>query len=562
MRIAKGLDRATVGKLNEMLQRFDQSSIRRSRGSRLAEGPRRGWRFFGPGAAFSQFLTIAVMLPILFFAFASYRDWRDIETEASARITYIRDALTEHSLRVFKTHQLVAFSIRDRIMPLSWEGVAGSLDLHDYLAGIARDFPEVQMIWLIDGEGQLRASSGAFPVEQRDASEQPWFIEMRDGTEDITVVPRDTSVVGHPESFTINFRRGGSGADFNGMVRIAVSPEYFSTFYDSAYPNEGVIALVHRDGRLLIRYPHNDAAAAQLAPGSHFFDAIAAQPAGFFTQQSTVDGAVRHYGYSQVANFPVYVGFGLGQRELYRLWRMRMQSYGIYFIPAGLALLLLAFLAWRNHRDLENVVELRTAALSSAIAEKNQLLKEVHHRVKNNMQIISSLIRMQDRVQTSPDETIRRVQAMALVHDLIYTHDVFASVNLAAYTHRMIDSVRGANGGQITFDLDLDPVTVALDRAMPFALILSEIVTNATRHAFPEGRGTVKIVLKRDGDAIELCVHDDGVGHNPEVDGRGFGMRLVKSLAVQLNADISFERQDGTRFKMKFPIDEFSEQIA
>lgn len=537
-----------------MLQRFDISSTRRT-GSWW---PRR--LLFGPETAFSQFLILAVLLPVLFFAFASYRTWDDIQSEATARVTYIRDALTEHALRVFKTHQLVAYSIRDRIMPLSWDGVAESADLHEYLAGIATDFPEVQMIWLIDGNGQLRASSGAFPVQDRNLLDQHWFIEMRDGAEAVTVVPRDTSVVAYDESFTINFRRGGSGPDFNGLVRIAVSPEYFSRFYEAAYPNEGVIVLVHRDGSLLIRYPH-DEAKVRFAPETEFFEAIAANPAGLFMQEATEEGAKR-YGYAQVANFPVYVGFGLGQKELYRLWRTRLQSYGIYFIPAAIALLMLAFYAWRNHRDLENIVELRTAALSSAIAEKNQLLKEVHHRVKNNMQIISSLIRMQERVHTSPDETIRRVQAMALVHDLIYTHDVFASVNLAAYAHRMIDSVRGAGGGKIVFDLNLDPVTVALDRAMPFALILSEIVTNATRHAFPQGRGTIEIALHRNGESINLCVHDDGVGHNPEVDGRGFGMRLVKSLAVQLNAEISFERSNGTRFTMIFPIDELGEQVA
>ncbi|HSP26142.1 MAG TPA: sensor histidine kinase, partial [Saliniramus sp.] len=166
-----------------------------------------------------------------------------------------------------------------------------------------------------------------------------------------------------------------------------------------------------------------------------------------------------------------------------------------------------------------------------------------------------SLIRMQERVQTSPDETIRRVQAMALVHDLIYTHDEFASVNLAAYAHRMLENLMRLNSGRIVFDLDLQPVTVALDRAMPFALILSEIVTNATRHAFPEGRGRIGITLHRHDDTIQLCVHDDGIGHNPEVDGRGFGMRLVKSLAVQLGAETEFTRDNGTRFRMTFPID-------
>jgi two-component system, sensor histidine kinase PdtaS len=526
---------------------------------------RMGWRqkFLSPGSAFTQLLILTVLLPVLFFAVAAYRDWRDIENEAGFRVVHLMDALTEHALRVFQTHRLIAYAIGDRTAGQDWGRIEGSADLHGYLAVIANDFPEVEDIWLIDRNGELRASSGRFPADERNLSEETSFTELRDGNSPFTV-----GAATERSYFTINFRHGGTGLDFDGMVRISVSPHYFESFYSATYPNEGVIALVHEDGKLLVRYPAlprrtiGADVPSMIAPNSRTFDGSASEAAGLVLQNSPVDGVVRYYGYARIADFPVYVGVGLGQQELFRLWRSRLQSYGAYFIPAGFALLLLALYAWRSHRDLENVVELRTEALSLAIAEKNQLLKEVHHRVKNNMQIISSLIRMQDRVQTSPDETIRRVQAMALVHDLIYTHDEFASVNLATYAHRMLESLIHLNSGKITFDLDLQPVTVALDRAMPFALILSEIVTNATRHAFPERRGKISIALHSHGDTIELCVHDDGIGHNPEVDGRGFGMRLVKSLAVQLGAETEFRRDNGTHFRMTFPTDAPSERTA
>ena len=538
-----------------MLQRLDAIAGSRVNRRRQADRTGRRRRFFSPGSAFTQLLILTVMLPVLFFAFAAYRDWRNIETEAGVRIVHIKDALAEHALRVFKTHRLVAYAVGDRIAGLNWGSVAGSADLQAYLAAIASDFPEIEAIWLVDRDGGLRASSGEFPVGERDVSDEPSFAQLRDGSRPFTVgAPAGQS------NFTINFRRGGTGLDFDGMVRITVSPSYFEAFYASTYPNEGVIALLHEDGRILVRYPflsptNGTDPSRTIGPNTRLFEDVAPAPADLSLQSSPVDGVARYYGYARVADFPVYVGVGLGQQELYRLWRSRLQSYGGYFIPAGFALLLLALYAWRSHRDLEHVVELRTEALSRAIAEKNQLLKEVHHRVKNNMQIISSLIRMQERVQTSPDETIRRVQAMALVHDLIYTHDEFASVNLAAYAHRMLENLMKLNSGRIAFDLDLQPVTVALDRAMPFALILSEIVTNSTRHAFPEGRGRIGITLQRHDDTIQLCVHDDGIGHNPEVDGRGFGMRLVKSLAVQLGAETEFTRDNGTRFRMTFPID-------
>ncbi|HEY8380727.1 MAG TPA: sensor histidine kinase [Microvirga sp.] len=233
-------------------------------------------------------------------------------------------------------------------------------------------------------------------------------------------------------------------------------------------------------------------------------------------------------------------------------WERETGSPLIYFVPALAVMLLLAIAAWRGHVQLETTVELRTRALTSAITEKDQLLKEVHHRVKNNMQIISSLIRMQERVKTSSDETIRRVQAMALVHDLIYTQGQFANVDLAAYTRRLCETLREA-GGRTTFDLTLDPVTITLDRAMPFALILSEVVTNATKHALRDADGTVAITLGVRGGVVKLTVRDDGTAFNPEVDGRGFGLRLVDSLSLQLDAVTSFERDHGNTFQMTFP---------
>ncbi len=508
-----------------------------------------------------QLLLLAVMTPILVFAFAAYRDWRNIEAEASDRIVHVRDALTEHAVRVFKTHRLVALALHDRIALMTWDAIAGSLDLHGHLQALAADFPELRAIWLIDGSGQLRASSREFPVPRSDLSEYRWFEELRNGTGNVAV-GRGGEAFGEDDYFTIAFRRGGSGAAFDGAIALAISPRYFRAFYSSAYPDDGLIALVHEDGSLLLRYPRDPSLPRRLAPDSEFFARTASSPTGLFAQVSTIDGASRLYGYARIGEMPIYLGFALGHAELLRLWRMRLHAYGIYFIPAGVALLLLALHAWRSHRDLEDMVDTRTAALSDAIAEKNQLLKEVHHRVKNNMQIISSLIRMQERVQTSPEETIRRVQAMALVHDLIYSHDAFASVDLAAYSRRLIESMRGTISADIAFDFRLEPVTVALDRAMPFALILSEVVTNASRHAFPEGRGVVAIALARSGDTIELCVHDDGQGFNAEVDGRGFGMRLVKSLAVQLGAEIAFARENGTTFRMIFPVEQPAREVA
>ena len=235
------------------------------------------------------------------------------------------------------------------------------------------------------------------------------------------------------------------------------------------------------------------------------------------------------------------------------LFDQEMRASAFYFAPAIVALLVLAVLAWRNHEERERTIALRTRTLSNALREKEQLLKEVHHRVKNNMQIISSLIRMQDRVKTAPEETIRRVQAMALVHDLIYTQGQFAQVDLAAYCRRLCETLRGS-GSRMRFDIRVERVTVSLDKAMPFALILSEVVTNAVKHAWRDA-GTITVTLSAQMGVAKLTVQDNGTNFNPEVDGRGFGLKLVDSLSTQLDAITSFEREHGTTFHMTFRVD-------
>ena len=511
-------------------------------------------RLFGRRGPFVSFLIAAVLIPLLLYGFAAYRDWHHVEGEARLRVQYVRNALAEHALRVFKTHRLVAYAVEDRIRGRSWDEVAKDEELQRFLARVEADFPEVHAIWIVDDFGIVRASSREFPSPPHDVLDRDWFVEARSGNAPIIVSPRRKGRVLQDDFFTLTVRRTGPDGSFQGVVQIAVSPSYFGEFYERLALEGGAIAIVHRDGAVLSRQPDPGAAVTTLPQGSPLLSRIREADQDIFLARSTIDGKKRLYGYTRVADLPVYVGYGFGEDEMRRRWYERLAAYGVYFIPAALGLVILAFYAWRSHDDLETTVELRTRALTDALAEREQLLKEVHHRVKNNMQIISSLIRMQERVGTSSDETIRRVQAMALVHDLIYTQGQFAAVDLAAYTQRLVETMRSGPGHGIAFKVEASPAEVTLDRAMPVALILSEVVTNAIRHAFKERRGAIEIALAQTGDTVRLRVHDDGFGFNPEVDGRGFGLQLVENLARQLDASFSFERHHGTTFSMTFPV--------
>jgi two-component sensor histidine kinase len=224
-------------------------------------------------------------------------------------------------------------------------------------------------------------------------------------------------------------------------------------------------------------------------------------------------------------------------------------------------------------RTLEERVEARTLELTSAhetlarsLKEKDVLLKEIHHRVKNNLQVISSLLNLQ--AQHITDEQARalfresqgRVQSIALVHEKLHQAKDLSQLDFEEYVWTLVANVffsqRAAERG-ISSHIEVDGARLEVDMAIPCGLIINELVTNALKHAFPEGRsGTISIILrKRDQGGVELVVGDDGVGLPPDLDLRraeGLGLDLVFTFAEQLEATVEVERTGGTVFHFAF----------
>ena len=216
--------------------------------------------------------------------------------------------------------------------------------------------------------------------------------------------------------------------------------------------------------------------------------------------------------------------------------------------------------------DLEQRVNERTAELISTLNEREVLLQEIHHRVKNNLQVISSLMNLQLRrisdrsTREALQEGQARVQAISLIHEMLYQSRDYANVPFSEYARRLAANVFGMAGvtsESVTLNLAIDDVALAVDKAIPCGLILNELITNALKHAFPDGRrGTVHVALTRtDGGKLRLSVEDDGVGIPPGFDFRqtqSLGMHLVCTLAEQLGAELEFSRDSGTAIRFTF----------
>ena len=205
--------------------------------------------------------------------------------------------------------------------------------------------------------------------------------------------------------------------------------------------------------------------------------------------------------------------------------------------------------------------------ITASLREKEVLLKEVHHRVKNNLQIVSSLLNLQWSNSKDPAllaalrDNQSRIQAMALVHEHLYLSDNLAELDFATFVETLANSLFQSHrspGAQITLQLDLEPVPIGVHTAIPCALIINELVTNALKHAFPGGRGgEVRIALHPAGDnRTHLTIQDNGAGLPTAVDPHhtsSLGLQLVTSLTSQIRGTMEISREAGTRYTISFP---------
>lgn len=194
--------------------------------------------------------------------------------------------------------------------------------------------------------------------------------------------------------------------------------------------------------------------------------------------------------------------------------------------------------------------------------KKDVLLKEIHHRVKNNMQIISSLLSLQARYITDEKykemfkESQNRIKSMASIHEKLYESGDLESINFREYITDMVNRLARSYDQDIVLRIDVDDMFLGVDTAVPCGLVINELVTNALKHAFPRKKGEVKVGLYAGDGTIELVVADDGVGIPDNVDFRNtetLGLRLVTILAEdQLNGEIRLTRDKGTEFCITF----------
>ena len=220
--------------------------------------------------------------------------------------------------------------------------------------------------------------------------------------------------------------------------------------------------------------------------------------------------------------------------------------------------------------DLDIEIVERTKAegrLLALLDEKEVLLKEIHHRVKNNLQMVSSLLSLQTKNTRSKaaiealEEGKSRVKAMALIHQKLYQNDDLSVIEMQGYIESLVNSVQSVfkkGGHNINITIDAESVELDIDRAIPFGLILNELVSNSFKYAFPTDKedGKIYIHLRKTGDQGFFEYMDNGVGLPEDTDERAsasMGIRLMNRLVNQLQSTLNVDKTtEGVRFWFNF----------
>ena len=376
------------------------------------------------------------------------------------------------------------------------------------------------------------------------------FAALQQGS-DWVILPQGKDGVTGDATMLIAKRLGG--ANFAGVALLALPGDLLQSFWAPQNLGADSTVNVHReDGEMVGRYP--PLAEPQSAKNSPNWPLIAAAENGTYTTKSPIDGVTRVVGFRHIRDLGLVVFATVSQdAALASLWTSIITVLWL-MVPIALALLVGSLITAAILRRSERT----QASLAAAVAHNEVLFREIHHRVKNNLQSVASLLQMQPIPKDIKANMGQRIAAMSAVHEHIYRSNDFATVHVKSYLETLIESIRAGQDPNVRVIEQIDDLAVDKDAATPLGLILNEVVANAFKHAFADGRqGMISARLRKDeAGRGRLVVEDNGVGFDPSQPAKGIGRRLISALTMQLGGEAEFSAAEdgGSRFTLSFPL--------
>jgi len=450
----------------------------------------------------------------------------------------------------------------------------GTREVHDFLVDLGRRSSTSDLFMIVDRQGVPVAMSNMNPPTSISFADQTWFKSHLAGAEAFVGGPL-IGRIGEGIFYTYTRRISDVNGELESVALVALRPTFLQNFARSNADTDNVIlGIWGRDGRVIARTGLTQEQIDSGLGQSRLFTDLASQRTGTYRSDMTADGAQRIVSFRRLERWPLTVTASIPVAAALASW-----TSGLYWsaIVTTVVLIALGWLTWfgvrlsygaeETQRQLQKVnQELAHAneSLEQALADKVVLLQEIHHRVKNNLQVTSSLLQMQSRRFSDPkvkaafQETQDRLRSIGLIHDILYRKETGGVIDLQDYLGRLIGELSatyGASARGIAVDLDAEPIFIDLERAAPLALAVTEAISNAFKHAFgPSQGGRIFVSARRIDGEIEVTVRDTGRGLGDAKENESsLGTKLIRAFANQLGGQFSLEANEGTVFRLRIP---------
>ncbi|RYE06981.1 MAG: hypothetical protein EOP22_19570 [Hyphomicrobiales bacterium] len=421
----------------------------------------------------------------------------------------------------------------------------------DVLASATSDLPDGVVIAIYDAAGKSLAFMGldSGPVEVAD---RVYFQELRGGRSWVISNLLADRVTG-TKTFAVGLRIHDADGAFRGAA-IAYAPmRVFSEAWLAVGGDASNAFLVHEEGWLTARLPPLDSEVYDRPVSAEFVASFTGQPSGaYWAPVSPIDGIVRVLGYARVPGTPLVAVIGVNPEEqLVPFWRRAAVVLGIL----SPILVALGIASWRI-TTLMGRQEATARQLSASSARNEQLLLEIHHRIKNNLQSVMSLVRTQVRDPAIVAGIAPRISAMAAVHEHLYKHVDFSAIRAPEYIDDIARKVIYASANNLQLKTDIADVELPNRIVMPVGQLVNEAIINAAKYGYPDGKaGTIDIRMSVDQSGMaSLTIHNDGAPL-PADRRDGLGSRLMSAFAAQMSGTVDITSDaTGVTVRTQFPL--------
>jgi signal transduction histidine kinase len=507
-------------------------------------------------------LISAYVLPICLYVLVAFLTYRAFVADARDEIERTANAASEHASKVFATDELVLDRIAERIAPMTWDQIAASADVHNFLIEMKRSLPQAQAIGIIAPDRRILNTNYAFPAPLVYQVTRRTMTVHRNGGSDLYI----SDVTHGPRTGTLLFavsrqKSGVAAAGGVGEINIATSPGELAKYYETLAGEPGVhITLFRADGAILARNP-SPRVALNFPGDGDLMRAIAANPmSGFVSGTSSIDDRDRLVFYKAIPDYPVYVASSYDTNAIIDHWLLTMGNHLIYGVPVTLALILVTHSAIRRtEREQRAIAQARDEAEKRASAEEQlresqrleavgQLTGGIAHDFNNILTVIVGNLDLLARQMTAdPGQRMIATMQRAASRGARLTQSLLAFARRQALRpeiinpNRLINEIgellRRAVGEAVEMEFALSPTLdpCRIDPAQ-FESALLNLVVNA-RDAIAQKAGKIVLETKNIvfdaehrpplsviafGDYVAISVVDNGAGMPPDILGRVF----------------------------------------